>query len=163
MADQDPTSQPRAGEYLVFTLGREEYGIDILKVQEIRRSEHVTEIANLPSFIKGVINLRGAIVPIVDLRVKFACSEASYDRFTVVIILNISKRVVGIVVDGVSDVVMLSSSLIQSPPSFGSAIDTAYISGLGTLEERMIILTDIEKLMTSQEMHLTEVAAEATI
>lgn len=159
----EPESKPSAvaGEYLVFALGKEEYGIDILKVQEIRRSEHMTEIANLPAFIKGVINLRGAIVPIVDLRLKFGCGEARYDRFTVVIILNISKRVVGIVVDGVSDVVMLNIEQIQAPPSFGSAIDTAYIAGLGTLEERMIILTDIEKLMTSQEMQLTEVASEA--
>lgn len=154
------TSQPAAvgGEYLVFTLGKEEYGIDILKVQEIRRSEQVTEIANLPNFIKGVINLRGAIVPIVDLRVKFSCGDASYDRFTVVIILNVLRRIVGIVVDGVSDVVMLDARQIQAPPSFGAAINTEYISGLGALDERMIILTDIEKLMTSQEMQLTDSA-----
>ena len=148
-----------SGEYLTFTLGKEEYGIDILKVQEIRGYEAVTRIANAPAFIKGVINLRGVIVPIVDLRIKFNLGEPSYDQFTVVIILNIGKRVMGIVVDGVSDVIQLNADSLHPAPEFGSILDTRYLLGLGTVEERMIIMVDIERLMTSQEMALVETTA----
>lgn len=155
----DSSGVPASGEYLTFTLGKEEYGIDILKVQEIRGYEAVTRIANAPPFIKGVINLRGVIVPIVDLRIKFNLGEPSYDQFTVVIILNIGKRVVGIVVDGVSDVIQLNSDSLHPPPEFGSILDTRFILGLGTVDERMIIMVDIEQLMTSQEMALVETAA----
>ncbi len=148
-----------SGEYLTFTLGREEYGIDILKVQEIRGYETPTRIANAPPFIKGVINLRGVIVPIVDLRIKLNLGEPTYDQFTVVIILNIGKRVVGVVVDGVSDVIQLDTEHLHAPPEFGSVLDTRYILGLGTMEERMIIVVDIESLMTSAEMALIDEAA----
>lgn len=148
-----------SGEFLTFTLGREEYGIDILKVQEIRGYETPTRIANAPAFIKGVINLRGVIVPIVDLRIKFNLGEPSYDQFTVVIILNIGKRVVGVVVDGVSDVIQLSPGNLRPAPEFGAILDTRYILGLGTLDERMIIVVDIEQLMSSQEMALIDTAA----
>ncbi|AOZ49936.1 chemotaxis protein CheW [Chromobacterium vaccinii] len=149
-------------ELLVFTLGNEEYGLDILKVQEIRGYDTVTRIANAPEFIKGVINLRGSIVPIVDLRLKFGLGEPHYNEFTVVIILNIGKRTVGIVVDGVSDVIQLGEDAMRAPPEFGSAVDTAYIKGLGTVGEQMIIVVDIERLMRSEEMALTdEVAARA--
>lgn len=148
-----------SGEFLTFTLGAEEYGIDILKVQEIRGYDAVTKIANSPPFIKGVINLRGVIVPIVDLRIKFNLGEPTYDQFTVVIILNIGKRVMGVVVDGVSDVIQLSSDNLHAAPEFGSVLDTRYIVGLGTVENRMIIVVDIEKLMTSAEMSLIETAA----
>ncbi|MBI2381806.1 MAG: chemotaxis protein CheW [Gammaproteobacteria bacterium] len=141
-------------EFLTFSLGKEEYAIDILRVQEIRGYESVTAIANAPEFIKGVINLRGEIVPIVDLRIKFRVGEAKYDQFTVVIILNIFKRVVGIVVDGVSDVTALVSEQIKPPPEFGIAFDSQYLLGLGTLDERMLIIVDIEKLMSSEEMAL---------
>lgn len=148
-----------SGEYLTFTLGAEEYGIDILKVQEIRGYDAVTKIANAPDFIKGVINLRGVIVPIVDLRIKFKLGEVTYDQFTVVIILNIGKRVVGIVVDGVSDVIQLNSDNLRPAPEFGSILDTRYILGLGTVDERMIIIVDIEQLMSSDEMALLDKAA----
>ncbi len=146
-------------EFLTFTLGSEEYGIDILKVQEIRGYDAVTAIANTPDFIKGVINLRGIIVPIVDMRIKFHLGTAEYNQFTVVIILNIAHRVVGMVVDGVSDVLTLASEQIRPSPEFGSAINTQYVMGLGTVDERMLILVDIEKLMTSQDMALTDQAA----
>jgi purine-binding chemotaxis protein CheW len=146
-------------ELLVFALGKEEYGIDILKVQEIRGYDAVTSIANSPSFIKGVINLRGNIVPIVDLRIKFNIGNMSYDQFTVVIIINVAQRTLGIVVDGVSDVMTLTPEQIRNAPEFGSALDTAYILGLGTIEDRMIILVDIEKLMTSADMALVEAVA----
>ncbi|MGL4994929.1 MAG: chemotaxis protein CheW [Deefgea sp.] len=146
-------------ELLVFALGKEEYGIDILKVQEIRGYDAVTAIANSPSFIKGVINLRGNIVPIVDLRIKFGLGNVVYDQFTVVIIINVSQRTMGIVVDGVSDVMTLATDQLRAAPEFGSALDTAYILGLGTVEDRMIILVDIEKLMTSADMALVEAVA----
>ena len=146
-------------EYLTFTLGKEEYGIEILKVQEIRSYEAVTKIANSPEFIKGVVNLRGIIVPVVDMRIRFNLGEANYDQFTVVIILNVAKRVVGMVVDGVSDVIQLASERIRPAPDFSSStFDTSYITGLGTMDDRMLILVDIEKLMSGSDMALMESA-----
>ncbi len=151
------------GEYLTFILGNEEYGIEILKVQEIRSYEAVTKIANTPEFIKGVINLRGSIVPIIDLRMRFNLSEAVYNEFTVVIILNFNKRVTGIVVDGVSDVLDLTNAQISPVPELVSSIDTKYLLGLGSIDERMLILIDIERLMTSQEMALVEAVSDKEI
>lgn len=150
-----------AQEYLTFTLGPEEYAIDILKVQEIRGYEKPTTIANAPAFIKGVINLRGTIVPVVDLRIKFQVGKAEYTPFTVVIILNIAERVVGIVVDGVSDVTSLRPDQIRPAPEFAATVDTRYIQGLTTLDERMLIVVDITRLMLSSEMALMDEAAEA--
>lgn len=144
-----------AREYLTFRLDQEEYGIDILKVQEIRGYEQPTRIANAPAFIKGVVNLRGTIVPIVDMRLKFNCAQADYNSFTVVIILNLRDRVVGIVVDSVSDVMELSAENIRSAPDVESAIDNGCILGLGSVGERMLILLDIEKLMSNADMGLT--------
>lgn len=143
-------------EFLAFTLGKEEYGIDILKVQEIRGYEAVTRIANAPDFVKGVVNLRGIIVPIVDMRIKFNLGEPTYDQFTVVIILNIGGRVMGMVVDSVSDVITLSADQVKPAPEMGTAFNTDYLIGLGTLDERMLILIDIDKLMSSAEMGLIE-------
>jgi purine-binding chemotaxis protein CheW len=148
-----------ANEFLTFKLGEEEYGIDILRVKEIRGYDAVTRIANSPAFIKGVINLRGTIVPIVDLRIKFNLSDATYDQFTVVIILNVANRVMGVVVDSVSDVLTLTNEQMKPSPEFGGAMDTQYITGLGSIDERMLILVDIEKLMTGAEMALVETAA----
>ena len=147
-------------EFLSFTLGKEEYGIDILKVQEIRGYDAVTAIANTPAFIKGVINLRGIIVPIVDMRIKFNLGKVTYDELTVVIILNIAKRVVGMVVDGVSDVHTLKPEQIKPAPEFGGTFDTQYLMGLGTVDDRMLILVDIEKLMASNDMELIEKISE---
>ena len=143
-----------AREYLTFRLDQEEYGIDILKVQEIRGYEQPTRIANAPAFIKGVVNLRGTIVPIVDMRLKFNCAQADYNSFTVVIILNLRDRVVGIVVDSVSDVMELSAENIRSAPDVESAIDNGCILRLGSVGERMLILLDIEKLMSNADMGL---------
>lgn len=148
-----------AGEYLTFVLGTEEYGLEILKVQEIRGYDAVTQIANTPDFIKGVVNLRGKIVPIVDLRIKFHLGKVEYDEFTVVIILNLNGRVVGIVVDGVSDVMALKDDQIRDVPSLVTSIDTKYIVGLATVEAQMLILVDIEQLMSSQEMALIDSVA----
>ena len=147
-----------AHEFLAFRLGREEYGIDILKVQEIRGYESVTRIANAPEYIKGVINLRGTIVPIIDMRIKFNLGEPTYDQFTVVIVLNIGGRVVGMVVDSVSDVTTLTQEQIKPAPAMGTTLDTHYLIGLGTLDERMLILVDIDKLMSSADMGLVDQA-----
>jgi purine-binding chemotaxis protein CheW len=141
-------------EFLAFKLGGEEYGIDILRVQEIRSYEEPTRMANAPAFIKGVINLRGVIVPIVDMRIKFGLSEVRYDSFTVVIVLNIGNQVVGMVVDGVSDVITLSPEQLKPVPEMSSAIGSDHILAIGSLDKRMLILLDIEKLMSSAEMGL---------
>ena len=143
-------------EFLAFKLGAEEYGIDILRVQEIRSYEAPTRIANAPDFIKGVVNLRGVIVPIVDLRLKFKLERADYDSFTVVIVLNIGHRVVGMVVDGVSDVITLTPEQLRPVPEFNSAVDSDHLLAIGAIDERMLILVDIEKLMSSSEMGLVE-------
>ena len=145
-------------EFLSFTLGQEDYGIDIQKVQELRSYDTVTRIANAPEHIKGVVNLRGIIVPIIDMRIKFNLGAPTYDEFTVVIILNIGGRVMGMVVDGVSDVITLKPEQIKPAPSMGSVLDTEYLMGLGTLDERMLILIDLDKLMSSDEMGLIEKA-----
>jgi len=151
--------EPSGQEFLVFTLGDEEYGIDILKVQEIRGYDQVTRIANTPDFIKGVTNLRGVIVPIVDLRVKFCQVDVEYNDNTVVIVLNFGQRVVGIVVDGVSDVLSLAADQIRPAPEFAVTLSTEYLTGLGALGERMLILVNIEKLLNSDEMALLDIAA----
>ncbi|MBW8894082.1 MAG: chemotaxis protein CheW, partial [Burkholderiales bacterium] len=150
------------GEYLTFRLGSEEYGIDILKVQEIRSYEPPTRIANAPAFIKGVVNLRGVIVPIVDLRLKLNCPSAEYNSFTVVIVLNVKNRVVGAVVDSVSDVLELSRDAIKPAPELSAAsVDTSFITGIGSVGDRMLILMDIEGLMSSAEMGLMDAAVAA--
>ena len=164
MSDTQQTSGSKPGdgkdiagrEFLAFTLGDEEYGIDILKVQEIRGYDQVTRIANTPAFIKGVTNLRGVIVPILDLRVKFAQEDVIYNENTVVIVLNFENRVVGIVVDGVSDVLSLSQDQIRPAPEFAVTMSTEYLTGLGSLGDRMLILVDIEKLLSSEEMALVD-------
>lgn len=154
------TGETEGQEFLIFTLGDEEYGVDILKVQEIRGYDQVTRIANTPGFIKGVTNLRGVIVPIVDLRIKFAQQEVDYDDNTVVIVLNLGQRVVGIVVDGVSDVLSLTTDQIRPAPEFAVTLSTEYLTGLGSLGERMLILVDIEKLLSSEEMALVDSVAK---
>ena len=153
---RDPGADAVGREFLTFRLGAEEYGIDILKAQEIRGWETPTAIANTPAFIKGVINLRGTIVPIVDMRIKFGLGEPKYDAFTVVIILTVARRVLGIVVDAVSDVITLSPEQIRAAPEFGAQLDMRFITGLGTVGERMLILVDIERLMASEDMHLVD-------
>jgi purine-binding chemotaxis protein CheW len=150
---------PHGGEFLTFRLGDEEYGIDILRVQEIRSYEPPTRIANAPAFIKGVVNLRGVIVPIVDLRLKLGCASAEYNSFTVVIVLNVKGRVVGAVVDSVSDVLELQGDAVKAAPEMNSAVDLSFITGIGNVADRMLILMDIEALMSSADMGLIEAAA----
>lgn len=155
-ADATPRAlhAPAHGEYLSFRLGKEEYGIDILAVQEIRGYDHVTAIANAPAFIKGVTNLRDIIVPIIDLRIRFNVGTATYDALTVVIILNIASRIVGVVVDSVSDVLTLAPGQIKSAPEFSDVVAATHIVGLGTVDDRMLILLDIATLMADESMGL---------
>jgi purine-binding chemotaxis protein CheW len=158
-------STAQGGEFLTFRLGAEEYGIDILRVQEIRSYEQPTRIANAPSFIKGVVNLRGVIVPIIDLRLKLGCESVEYNTFTVVVVLNVKGRVVGAVVDSVSDVLELTKEQIKPAPELSSSVDSGFITGIGAIKtagsgedgkdtERMLILMDIEGLMSSADMGL---------
>ncbi len=149
MSSIAPVSQK---ELLTFTIGAEEYCIDILKVQEIRGYDSVTRIANTPEYIKGVLNLRGNIVPIIDLRLKLGLGAPSYNETTVVIILDIGEKVIGAVVDGVSDVITLDATTIRPAPEFGASLDTRYVIGLAPHEDRMLILVDIEKLISGREM-----------
>jgi purine-binding chemotaxis protein CheW len=142
-------------QFLTFRIDAEEYGIDILKVQEIRSYEPPTRVANAPEFVKGVVNLRGVIVPIVDLRIRLG-QKAEYTPFTVVIVLNVIGRVVGIVVDSVSDVLELQAGEIKEPPQVGAAIDTRFITGLGKIGERMLILMDIESMIASPDFGLVD-------
>jgi len=146
-------------EMLVFRLGGEEYGVDILKVQEIRGYEKVTPIPRSPDFLKGVVNLRGSIVPVIDLRIKFGMPNPAYDSFTVVIVLRIAGRIVGAVVDAVSDVVQLAPGEIKAAPRLGSIVDSSYLSGVATQDDRMILALDIEKLLSAGELDLLGEAA----
>jgi purine-binding chemotaxis protein CheW len=157
--DANAAAKEATREVLVFVLGREEYAVDILKVQEIRGYDKVTTIPNAPQFLKGVLNLRGVIVPVVDLRLKFGLQEARYDAFTVVIILRLAARVIGIVVDSVSDVVRLAAGEVKPAPQLGAMVDSAFLAGLATHADRMILLLDIEKLLSSGELNLLADAA----
>jgi len=150
------TAPPPSNEYLSFTLGNEQYGVDILNVQEIRGYDGVTRIPDAPECIKGVINLRGTIVPVMDLRLKLGLEHAEYDAFTVMIVINFNQRVVALVVDSVSDVIELDPSQLRAPPELGNSVDSRCISGIGTVDERMLIVLNIESLMIE-----TELTAEA--
>lgn len=134
-------------EFLAFKIANEEYGVDILRVQEIRSYEKPTTIANAPEHLKGVVNLRGVIVPIIDLRIKLGVSDVQYNHLTVVIVLNIGQRVIGVVVDGVSDVLTLEPSQLRPVPALDSNFDPAHILAIGSVDERMLILLDIEKFL----------------
>jgi purine-binding chemotaxis protein CheW len=157
----EDNSSSECQEFLTFMLGNEQYGIDIQKVLEIRGYDSVTRIPNAPEFIKGVINLRGLIVPIVDMRLKFKLDTPTYDPHTVVIILNVKGRLVGMVVSSVSDVISLTPRQIQILPNCNSIVKQEYLIGLSTIGQRVVILIDIERLMTSDEMALMDNADES--
>lgn len=132
-------------QFLSFTLGEEEYGVDILRVQEIRSWEPVSRIPNVPSYEKGVVNLRGAIVPIIDLRERFGLGHLKYTPLTVVVVLQMeteegNTRVMGVVVDSVSDVIDVDKKSIQDAPNFGTKVSTEFINGLASVNERMVML-----------------------
>ena len=154
-------------EYLTFILGGEEFGIDILCVQEIRVWSSVTELPNKPEYIKGVINLRGVIIPIIDLRQRFGKTALDYNEQTVTIILNNQSTenpmVVGIVVDAVSEVYKFEQSSIRKPPAFGSQIDSCFLKGLASIEEKLIILLDTNSLLKQDDLYSVEVESEAVV
>ena len=146
-------------EVLVFVLGSEEYAVDILKVQEIRGYDKVTPIPRAPAFLKGLVNLRGTIVPVIDLRVKFGLADPRYDATTVMIVLRIGPRVIGVVVDGVSDTLGLAAGDVKPAPSMGALVDTSYLGGLAAKDGRMILLLDIERFLSGAELNLLAQAA----
>lgn len=146
-------------EFLAFRLGDEDYAIDILKVQEIRVFDAVTKLPGAPDYIKGVINLRGLIAPVVDLRIKFGFTEAPYNAFTVVVVLLVHERLVAVVADAVVDVVALTEEEVKPPPEFATSVNVEYVTGLATKGEHMLILLDIEKLISSQELGIFDVEA----
>ena len=145
-----------ADQYLTFLMADEEYGVDILRVQEIRGWEHVTPVPNTPKYIKGVINLRGTIVPLVDLRERFGVEQIPYGPTTVVIVLKVigedSERIMGIVVDAVADVYNIEDENIKPAPDFGSVVSIEYVRGLVSIEEKMLIVLEIDKLLSSKEL-----------
>jgi len=145
-------------QYLTFTLGAEEYGFEILKVQEIKGYSAITPIPNTPNYVKGVMNLRGSIIPIVDLRAKLAMAEAAYNQFTVIIVVRVGTKTVGVVVDAVSDVLNIPLKDIQPTPDFGSQVDARFISGLAKAGERLVVLLDIEKVLAGDGSVLASVA-----
>ncbi|MDM7862188.1 chemotaxis protein CheW [Alteromonas sp. ASW11-36] len=152
----NPINNDQQLEFLTFVIGAETYALDIMTVKEIRGYDPVTKVANAPTFIKGVLNLRGDIVPVVDLRIKFNVGEPTYNEFTIVIMLNIADRIVGIVVDEVSDVIKVHQQNIKPPPEFGVAFDSRFLHGLVTIDDDMVILVNIEALITSEELQLFE-------
>lgn len=157
----DAAKTTEENEVLSFRLGKEEYAISILKVQEIRGYEEPTLLPSAPACIKGIQNLRGSIVPIVDMRILFKLGEPTYDQFTVVIVLNIKNHVIGMVVDSVSDVVTLEPEQVRPAPEMGSTTEGDYITGLGTIDERMLILLDIDRLMSSEQLGLIAAMKQA--
>jgi purine-binding chemotaxis protein CheW len=141
-----------ASQFLSFVLGKEEYGIEILKVQEIRGYSAITAIPNTPSYIRGVINLRGAVVPIVDLRAKFGLPATDYDKFTVIIVVTIGTRVAGLIVDAVSDVLNIARSEVEPTPEFGAAVDTSFITGMAKMADKLVLLLDIDRVVASADV-----------
>lgn len=138
-------------QYLTFTLGQEEYGVEILKVQEIKGYSPVTPIPSTPSYVKGVMNLRGTVVPVVDLRAKLAMPEAEYNQFTVIIVVKVGDRVMGVIVDAVSDVLNIPRADVQAPPDFGAQVDARFISGMAKAAEKLVVLLDIERVLGGEE------------
>ncbi|MGB4499034.1 MAG: chemotaxis protein CheW [Methylococcaceae bacterium] len=147
-------------QYLSFVLGKEEYGVDILRVQEIRSWEPVSRVPNVPAYEKGVVNLRGAIVPIIDLRERFALSKVEYTPLTVVVVLQTGNgnntRIMGVVVDSVSDVISVEKNEIQGAPDFGTKVSNEFINGLVSVSERMVMLLDVDKLLTIENTEQSE-------
>jgi purine-binding chemotaxis protein CheW len=158
---EDKRAAAPPSQQLTFTLADEEYGVDILAVREIRSWSRVTRIPQTPDYVLGVLNLRGAIVPIMDLRLRFGLQRESYGDDTVVIIVAIAERLFGIVVDAVSDVVDIDPAAIKPVPDMGAVVDTRYLKGLATHAERMVMLLDVEKLMRPEDVESLEAALPA--
>ena len=156
MAAESPGAPGFISQFLTFALGDEQYGVEILKVQEIRGYSAVTPIPNTPAHIKGVINLRGTVVPVVDLRSKFSMQATEYSKFTVIIVVTVGQKVIGLVVDAVSDVLDIPAAEMRVAPDLGTHVDTRFISGMATIGERMTVLLDIERLLSEDDMGVGE-------
>ncbi|MBC8552671.1 MAG: purine-binding chemotaxis protein CheW [Candidatus Brocadiales bacterium] len=149
------------GKFLTFILGSEVYGIEILKVREIIGLMNITTVPQTPEYMKGVINLRGKVIPVIDLRLKFSMPEEEHTQETCVIVVEVNNTSIGIIVDSVSEVLDIKGGEIEDTPSFGQGIDTSFIMGLGKVKEKIIILLDIETVLSSEELEMVgELAKE---
>ena len=144
----------KEGKYLTFVLSQEEYGLEILKVREIISVMDITEVPQVPDFIKGVINLRGKVIPVIDLRLKFGLPAMEYNRETCIIVVNVKDLLVGIVVDTVAEVLDISEDETDPPPSFGSRVNTDFILGIGKVNNRIKILLDIDRVLSVEELRI---------
>jgi purine-binding chemotaxis protein CheW len=147
MSSIDAVTPPPSSQYLTFRLGEAEYGVPILAVQEIKGQSSITPIPNAPAHLAGVMNLRGMIVPVVDLRVKFSLPDVGYDRFTVIVLVSVGAKIVGMVVDAVSDVLDIPATAIQAVPDLGAQVDAGFVSGLARAGEKLIVLLDVAKVL----------------
>jgi len=148
------------GQFLTFVLSKEEYGVEILKVREIMGIMEITPVPQTPDYMKGVINLRGKVIPIIDLRLKFAMPEVEHTKETCIIVAEVGATQVGVIVDGVSEVTDIKGEDIEEAPSFGQEIDTSFIMGLGKTKKKIVILLDIEKVLTTDELKMVEQIAK---
>ncbi len=148
-------------QYVTFIIGEETYGVEVLKVQEIIGMTQITHVPNTMSYMKGVINLRGSVVAVVDMRLKFTMQERDYDSFTVIIIVEVRERMIGMIVDSVSDVVSIPVKGIQDTPHFSSKIETDFIKGIGQVDEKLVIILDVDKILTTDE--LKEIETEKSL
>ena len=147
------TSVPgESKQYLTFDLAEEHYGVDILKVQEIKGYTAVTKLPNTPDYLKGVLNLRGTIVPIVDLRLKFGMQPTEPTSFTVIVVVNVQERVMGFLVDGVSDVLEFAAKDVQPPPELGNKVDITFVSGIGSSNDHLVTLLDVDRVLSGEEV-----------
>ncbi len=157
---EKPIYTEAAHQYLTFTLGQEEYGVEILKIQEIKGFSAITPLPNAPPYVKGVLNLRGTIVPIVDLRKKFGMPEEAYTAFTVIVVVQVQGQIMGFIVDAVSDVLSVAGTDIQPTPDLHGQVDTSFLNGLAKAGEKLVILLDIDKVLTAAEQSTAVQAAE---
>ena len=156
-----PGSATTTHQFLTFALGQEEYGVEILKIQEIKGFSAITPLPNAPAYVKGVLNLRGTIVPIVDLRKKFGMPEEAYTTFTVIVVVRVQGQVMGFIVDAVSDVLTVTGADIQPTPDLQGQVDTSFLTGLAKAGEKLVILLDIDKVLTTAErVAAVQVAAQ---
>jgi purine-binding chemotaxis protein CheW len=138
-------------QLVTFSIGDEEFGVDILKVQEIIRTMEITKVPRAPMFVEGVINLRGKVIPIIDLRKRFGLETKSHDKNTRIIVIEINNMIVGFVVDSVSEVLRIPASTVEPPPPVVAGLESEYISGVGKLEDRLLILLDLNRLLSREE------------
>ncbi len=156
MANVQAASKGLSSQYVTFLLGNETYGISILKLNEIIAYQEGTTIPNVPGFIKGVLNLRGIVVPVIDLRERFNMEKKPYDQFTVIMILDVSGRIMGLIVDAVSDVITLGRDAIKPRPNFSTGIGVEFIQGMGVKDNKFIILLDVDRLLSDDELNMVD-------